>query len=211
MPKKQNAKARRPAKKRAKPKASKALIEQRVHDIARILLDGARPFEIRPYVSAQREAGEHPWKDGEPLSPRQIRRYVRAATKLIEADCRIKRTRALRQHLAKRKSLYARAVQVGDLGTALRVVDSLAKLELPPEPEELKVKIEQDHPKRTPEENAEMLAGFVRDYAANLTKHLDQPTIDRLKVIQLARAVKGMEEDPTLAPVMKCLDAAPTS
>jgi hypothetical protein len=115
-----------------KRRATAATYEQRVQAVLQIRLDGAEGWDARNFVAEREKAGEAPWKiprGGKPLSYRQISNYVKAADKLISESCRASRKQALRRHLAQRRSIYARAVQSGDLRTALAVLDSLAKLQ----------------------------------------------------------------------------------
>jgi hypothetical protein len=112
-------------------KATAATIRARVEDVLRILLDGAQPWDIRQYVSGREAAGAPPWavpQGSKPLSERQIRRYCDQADRLIAESCRTHRKQLLRRHLAQRRNLLARALNIGDLRTALAVLDSLAKL-----------------------------------------------------------------------------------
>jgi hypothetical protein len=112
-------------------KATAATIRARVEDLLRLLLDGAQPWDIRHYVSGREAAGAPPWavpQGGKPLSERQIRRYCDQADRLIAESCRTHRKQLLRRHLAQRRNLLARALNTGDLRTALAVLDSLAKL-----------------------------------------------------------------------------------
>jgi hypothetical protein len=95
-------------------------------------LDGARHWDVRRYVAEKEAAGEPPWKvedGGKPLSERQIRRYIDQADERIAEGCRSSRKRLMRNHVAYRHNLYARAVNKGDERTALAVLDSLAKLQ----------------------------------------------------------------------------------
>ncbi len=113
-------------------KADKVTVQARIEDVARVLLDGAMPFQIGPYVSGQETAGEPPWtlpEGAKPLSSRHIRRLVRRAEALIAEAARTNRKRLLQRHLAQRRALYARAVAAGDVRAALAVLDSEAKLE----------------------------------------------------------------------------------
>jgi hypothetical protein len=112
-------------------KATAATIRARVEDVLRIRLDGAQAWDVREYVRAQERAGAEPWAipdGGKPLSDSQLRRYGQRADELVRESCRAHRGKLLREHIAQRRHLYARAVQAGDLRTALAVLDSLAKL-----------------------------------------------------------------------------------
>jgi hypothetical protein len=50
------------------------------------------------------------------------------AEKLISESCRASRKRLLRRHLARRRSLYSKAVLQGDVRAALACLDSEAEL-----------------------------------------------------------------------------------
>jgi hypothetical protein len=113
-------------------KASKATVRARVDDILRVIVDGAEPWQIGPYVAEQEQAGAAPWTvpdGGKPLSRRQIRRYVSWAERLMAASPRTDREKLLRKHEAQRRNLYARAVNKGDERTALAVLQDLAKMQ----------------------------------------------------------------------------------
>jgi hypothetical protein len=113
-------------------KATKATVRARVDDILRVILDGAQPWDVRQYVSERQAAGEPPWTlpDGaKPLSERQIRRYCDLADRRMARASRTQRRKLLREHIARRLSLYARAVNKGDERTALAVLQDLAKLQ----------------------------------------------------------------------------------
>jgi hypothetical protein len=110
---------------------SKARVAQRVEEFVQIVLDGAEPHDLRQYVSERQAEEGSPWALGEgenPLSDRQIRRYAVAAEKVIAESCRTSRRRLLRRHLARRRNLYAKSVNSGDLRTALAVLADEARL-----------------------------------------------------------------------------------
>jgi hypothetical protein len=121
-------------------KAKTPTAQARVEDIVRIRLDGAEAWQARHYVAEKELAKEKPWtiaEGGKPLSERQIRYYVEQADALIAASCRQSRKARLRRHMAQRRSLYARAVQAGDVRAALAVLSDLARMEnLYPSPDE---------------------------------------------------------------------------
>ncbi|HEX5272170.1 MAG TPA: hypothetical protein VFW33_16855 [Gemmataceae bacterium] len=113
-------------------RATNPIHQLRVEDVLQIRLDGARHWDVRRYVAEKEAAGEQPWKveeGGKPLSERQIRRYIDRADEMIADSCRSSRKRLMRNHVAYRHNLYARAVNKGDERTALAVLDSLAKLQ----------------------------------------------------------------------------------
>jgi hypothetical protein len=114
-----------------RPKASKATVLLRLTEIWRIRLDGASIIDVAEYVAEQEQTDGSPWKlaEGEtPLSRRQIERYVQRADQAIAASTRERRRQTLVKHLARREHMYARAMNAGDVRTALAVADSEAKL-----------------------------------------------------------------------------------
>jgi hypothetical protein len=107
-------------------------IRARVEDVLRIRLDGAELWDVRQYVAEKQAAGEGPWalRDGEnPLSDRQLYRYLAAADTLIAESCRTSRKKLLRNHLAQRRKLFARAAAAGDVKAALAVLQDIARLQ----------------------------------------------------------------------------------
>src|SRR5579871_2448870 len=114
-----------------KPKATKAIIAQRVEEILRIRLDGAEFIDVREYVrEKEREPGSI-WEvpDGaKPLSDAQLWRYIARSDQLLAQSCRASRKKLYRRHLAQRRNLYAKAVNQGDIRAALAVLDSEAKM-----------------------------------------------------------------------------------
>ena len=115
-----------------KPRATNATREARIEAIVRIKLDGAEPWDVRQFVAVSEKAGEGPWKMGrgrKPLSDRQIRRYCALADQRIAESVRTLNPEAFRLHLARLNRLYFKAVQTGDLRTALSVLIDQAKMQ----------------------------------------------------------------------------------
>jgi hypothetical protein len=113
-------------------KATKATIRARVEDILRLRLDGAEFWDVRRYVAEKEQAAEPPWAipaGGKPVSERQLWRYIEQSDRLMAVSSETDRKKRLRVHLARRKSLYVRAVAAGDVRAALAVLADLAKLE----------------------------------------------------------------------------------
>jgi hypothetical protein len=103
-------------------KASKATVRARVEDLARVIIDGATPWQIRQYVSEQEKAAAPPWTRPEGhkgLSGRQIQRYSDRAEGLIAESTRTDSEKLSRRHQAQRQGLYTRALNKGDERTAL--------------------------------------------------------------------------------------------
>jgi hypothetical protein len=112
-------------------KADKALVERRVTDLLRIRLDGAQLWDVCEYVREKEAEPGSAWfvaEGASPLSQSQIGRYLQKADHLVFESHERSRKKLLRRHLAQRRNLYARAVRTGDVGTALRVLDSEAEL-----------------------------------------------------------------------------------
>jgi hypothetical protein len=102
----------------SKTTISKTEHSARVDAVLRIKLDGAGPHDIADFAREQ----------GWDVSTRQLQRYVAAAAARIRKWADENRDELLAEHVAKRRSLYARAVNCGDLSTALRILDSEAAL-----------------------------------------------------------------------------------
>jgi hypothetical protein len=113
-------------------KATRATIRARVEDLARVICDGAMPFQIRRYVADAEAAGEPPWavpEGGKGVSKRTVERYVAQADRLLAEENATHRKRRRRRHLAKLQNLFARCVQKGDERTARAVLHDLAEIE----------------------------------------------------------------------------------
>jgi hypothetical protein len=112
-------------------KPSKAKVAQRVEELVQVILDGAEPHDLRQYVSDREGQPDTPWtlsKGDKGLSDRQIRRYAERAERVIAESVRTGRRKVMRRHLARRRNLYAKAVNSGDLRTALAVLADEARL-----------------------------------------------------------------------------------
>jgi hypothetical protein len=112
-------------------KAEALAVAARVDELVRIRLDGAQFWDVREYVREKEAEDGSPWKlvrGAKPLSDSQIRRYVQRADKTIQRSAREKRGAAIRRHIARRENLYAKAVNGGDVCTALAVLRDLAEL-----------------------------------------------------------------------------------
>jgi hypothetical protein len=102
-------------------KSSGPEVAQRVEEVFRLRLGGAEFADIRQFASAP----ERNWS----VSDRQLWRYISAADKLVKERFDAKADHLLARHLLQRRPLYAHAVGAGDFSTALRILDSEAKLE----------------------------------------------------------------------------------
>jgi hypothetical protein len=112
-------------------KATKATVEQRVEEILRLRLDGAEFWDIREYAREKAMEAGSLWQLAEgqkPLSDAQLWRYMGRADKMITEGFRASRRRLFRRHLAQRRRMYSKAMQDGDIKTALSVAQDEAAL-----------------------------------------------------------------------------------
>jgi len=119
-------------KKRTGTSRAEALrVQQRTDELVMIRLDGAQWWDVVQYVSEKSTEAGSVWEvkpGGKSLSERQLRNYVARADRIIRESVKEKRTRAIRRHLAQRANLYAKAVNAGDVRTALAVLRDEAEL-----------------------------------------------------------------------------------
>ena len=100
-------------------KANKSTVARRTNEVLRLILAGGEFEDIRQYSAAQ----------GWGLSERQLWRYQEDAhQKLVEALNRDQK-QLLGRHLMQRRALYARAVKINDVRTALAVLRDEALLQ----------------------------------------------------------------------------------
>lgn len=99
-------------------KATKAEMASRIEQVLRIRLDGAEFWDVCQYSDEQ----------GWGISHSSIWGYMRKADELIAESMRRNRDEAVAEHLAKRRMLYARSVQAGELSTALSCLKDEAQL-----------------------------------------------------------------------------------
>jgi hypothetical protein len=102
-------------------KSTKAEVLKRVEEVFKLRLGGAEYADVVQYASA----AEQNWG----VSERQIRNYIAAADKLMKERFDSRAEHLLARHLLQRRLLYAHALGAGDFSTALRILDSEAKLE----------------------------------------------------------------------------------
>src|SRR5581483_775477 len=97
---------------------------RRVEEVLRIRIDGAQAWDVAEYVR-EHECGDQaadPWKlaDGEkPLSEAQIGRLIRQADRQILESVRGDLGQLVARQLVQRRTLFARAVNNGELSVAL--------------------------------------------------------------------------------------------
>ncbi|MBA4067521.1 MAG: hypothetical protein C0501_28190 [Isosphaera sp.] len=100
-------------------KSEKLTVRQRVHEVVRLRLDGARYPDIVQYASAQ----------GWGVGPRMLRKYQERADLLILLQRDNDREKLFARREAQLERLFAKAVRDHDLGTGLAVLKELAKLQ----------------------------------------------------------------------------------
>jgi hypothetical protein len=105
--------------KRKKKKSEHATVLLRVQEILTIRLLGAEWWDIRQYAS------EKKWL----VSERQLRRYVAMSDELMAQNLEKDRDKLIGRHLASRRTLFAKAMETGDLRTALAVAKDEAELQ----------------------------------------------------------------------------------
>ena len=115
------------------PKATKAVIAQRVEEVLQIRLDGAMAHDVLRYIAEQQQEKGSAWATPDAQKPFAVRTvwwYIQKADRLLIESLRNDRGRKklLRRHLAQRRNLYAKAVSQGDIRAALACLDSEAKL-----------------------------------------------------------------------------------
>jgi hypothetical protein len=94
---------------------------KRVEEVFRLRLGGAEFHDIYEHANAPQQA----WN----VSKSQVRRYIALADRLMRKRFDAKAPHLLALHLLQRRTLFARAVEAGDYGTALRVLQDEARLE----------------------------------------------------------------------------------
>jgi hypothetical protein len=112
-------------------KATDAEITARVDEVLNLMLAGASRADILRYSSETSEPGQpgtvRPWG----VTTRQIENYMARAHDLLEAQAEKDRDKLYRLHMARRETLYARAVSSGDIRSAhavLRDTDEMLNL-----------------------------------------------------------------------------------
>jgi hypothetical protein len=109
-------------------RSTKLEVQQRVEAIFQLRLGGAEFHDIREYAGATTD------EDGKPREPwgvsdTQLRRYIAMADELYvkRFDAQAKHLRA--RHLLQRRRLYAHAMEMSDIRTALAILKDEAELE----------------------------------------------------------------------------------
>jgi len=191
-------------KKTDRPKrarASKAQVLVRVTELYRIRLAGAKLLDIQEYVREQEQTDGSAWKlaDGEkPLSEAQICVYIKRADAAIAASTKESRKRSLVKNLARREDLFAKAVNAGDIRTALAVADSEAKLRGLFDVPARAAKVEAI---KTPEDALRLLASTIADLRAGRLDNKTATTLGGLagtwlrsmEVTELAKRLEALQ------------------
>jgi hypothetical protein len=100
-------------------KSTKAEVTQRVEEVLGLRLARAGLAEI------VRHASERGWGVGE----RQLQNYIHESDKRLAGEIEKDRPKRLALHLAQRRLLLNKSMEIGDYGTALRVLQDSAKLQ----------------------------------------------------------------------------------
>ncbi len=119
-----------PAPKR-KRKAETLTVQLRTLELVRLRLRGAQFWDVAEYVREKEIANEPPWQipaGHKSLGEDMLRVYVKRADAIIQKSGRIKGSVAISQHFARREHLYAEAVLIGDVRTALACLQDSARL-----------------------------------------------------------------------------------
>jgi hypothetical protein len=104
-------------------------VEARVEQLLRIRLDGAEIWDCREFVREKVTAAEvDPVWGNQMLTDSQLYRYLQKVDQRIKDSCRGSVKRLLRNHLARRRNLYGKAVLAGDFRTALAAARDEAEL-----------------------------------------------------------------------------------
>ena len=104
--------------------ASKLIIRQRVEQVMKIRLLGALLPDIRNYAQEDDPETGRPWN----VSDRTLARYVEQSDKLIAESFEPDRPKLFTRGIIQREALFARAMESGDLRTALAIADSRDRL-----------------------------------------------------------------------------------
>jgi hypothetical protein len=113
--------AEQPKKHGRRTRVCKAEMSRRVHEVFRLLLQGANFLDVKDYARSEDQAdGKTPWN----VSDKTLHRMIRRAHVLLAEYAERDRGKLMAKSLARREFIYARAVQAGDYRAALRAADS---------------------------------------------------------------------------------------
>lgn len=99
-------------------KATAGQVAKRTHEVKLLILSGAARYEIIRYASENR------WR----LTDRQIDTYIARASDMIHQELEPENKQALELSLSRHRMLFSRALEQGDVRTALAVLASEARL-----------------------------------------------------------------------------------
>jgi hypothetical protein len=118
----------------AGPKANRLEFNKRVDAVLRILLLGGQFHDIRQYAQEEDPASGRPWG----VTESQLFRYQNAALKLLAKRLLRDGPKLFARAVARYDTLYARAMEAGDLANARGILkDQCALLGLcPPKPQQ---------------------------------------------------------------------------
>jgi len=108
----------------AMAKSSKREVLDRCEQVMMIMLDGGEFHDVREYAQSSGD-GKEPWN----VSSGQLRRYMEHAWKWIVQRTEKDRGKTLARHLLGRRRWLAKAIEQGDLRTAIAIAKDLAELE----------------------------------------------------------------------------------
>ena len=121
----------KPPEEKQKAHASKAVVARRVEEIVRIRLDGAEFWDVCEFAREKEGEEGSAWflsPNDKPMSDSNLRRYIAKADAIIETSTARNRKKLIRQHTAKRRNLYAKAVLSADYRKALACLRDEAEL-----------------------------------------------------------------------------------
>jgi hypothetical protein len=107
------------------PKATKVIVEARVEQVAELLVTGRGVGDILRFASEKSPETGRPWR----VSDRQVETYIARAHVLIARRLEPDREKRFRLALAQRNGLLVRALDAGDLRTALAILKDRDELE----------------------------------------------------------------------------------
>ncbi len=102
----------------AKKRATEGERLERIHKVKKLILTGTVRADILQYGASE-------WK----LGPRSVDTMLAAAKELIGHECEKEGLGTLKWHIAARLNIINRCMSIADHATALRSIDSLAKLQ----------------------------------------------------------------------------------
>ena len=109
-----------------------SIVRARVEELTRILLDGALvTLDIESYVREREKGSDSPWfvpEGNKPISMATIYRYVKRAEANIAQIAEKDHDRLFARHIGQRRTLFQKAVAMGDVRAALSILQDEATL-----------------------------------------------------------------------------------